>query len=522
MKLPVRFWIITLMILSLLLTTSVVFITEYYVNRDRLEQDALASNLANARKLSALTNDTFQSMQQTLKAQHENVINSWDNLSELNQLIENMASSNSNFNSLTIINADGTGRANYPELNLVGNRVDSDGVNTGIRLKEDFISDPYIGTNGKLMIIVSTALYKDGEYLGMLNGLVWLQESNFLSRLLDEEYGDTSTFAAVYDQNGRYIYHKNTEWIGTAAKSNQATEDLRNNISGSSLIADRTDTEFYAGYANVPVSNWSIISMTPVEDILAPAVQSTIRSIWTTLPFILLSLLSTVALIWFVTKPLNQLSRLDATKPLNELLRDIQTIPSYYREVENVKTMIHAFGMNQQVLVGELEALAITDPLTGLANRRRFQHLTELIKSNEEPFGFLVMDIDHFKQVNDTYGHLMGDQVLIDLSRVIQSVIPSNSLAFRLGGEEFGVVVQNSTPEGVFSLGETIRHAVERHEFTIPQQVTVSIGAGYLNCLACDLNTFYHEVDQQLYKAKEGGRNRTETVWIEKGEKHLS
>ena len=251
MKLPLKFLIILVTTVSLFVTLAVVFATEYYVNRQTLTESTLELNYSNAQKLSTLTNDTFILMRESLQANHANVLENWDDPEELTSILKTIQESNFNFNSVTIINDNGTGRANYPDIGLVGIYINTEGVKRGIEVKQDFISNPYIGTNSKLMLIISTALYQDGEYYGMLNGLVWLEEQNFLTRLLEQTYGDDSTLATVYDNEGHYIYHPRKEWIGSKVFENQATSDLAQDQAGKSIIEDRTGAVFYAGYDKV-------------------------------------------------------------------------------------------------------------------------------------------------------------------------------------------------------------------------------------------------------------------------------
>lgn len=522
MKLPLKFLIILVTTVSLLVTLAVVFATEYYVNRQTLTESTLELNYSNAQKLSTLTNDTFILMRESLQANHANVLENWDDPEELTSILKTIQESNFNFNSVTIINDNGTGRANYPDIGLVGIYVNTEGVRQGIELQQDFISNPYIGTNNKLMLIVSTALYQNGEYYGMLNGLVWLEEQNFLTRLLEQTYGDNSTVAAVYDNEGNYIYHPRKEWIGSKVYENQATIDLAQNQSGKNIIEDRTGAVFYAGYDKVEESDWGIISMTPEEIAIAPAELSAQRAIVISLPFILTAFLVLLGLILFITRPLNRLSQVDYSKPIHEVIRETQSIPSPYRESAALQQMILSFAQNQQRLLGELESLAITDPLTGLVNRRQYAHMLELIHENQEPFGLVILDIDHFKSINDSYGHLVGDQVLIKLGELMKSSMPAASLPVRLGGEEFAFVIQNTTEDEVVAFAERFRQEVEHTSFPAPQTITVSIGAGYFDCTQCDLETFFSDVDTQLYKAKANGRNRIERVSFINGIKEFS
>lgn len=522
MKMPLKVWIVIVTTISMLITLSVIFATEYYVNRQSLTEVTLQQNYAEARKMSALTNDTFVLIQDTLNAHHKQIVRNWDNPEALQEISKMISAANFNLNSVTIIEADGTGRANYPELNLVGRFVDTEGVIEGIKMQRDFISSPYVGTNGKLMLIVSTAIYDDGKYYGMLNGLVWLQEQNFLTRLLEQNFGDNHVFFAVYDSEGNYIYHPNEDWIGTKAHENQATLDLEEGKSGMGIIEDRLGNTFYAGYSGVPSSEWSIITMTPEEAALEPATLSTNRALLMVTPFVLIAFLLLLGLILFITRPLHRLSRVDYSKPISELVAETQELRAPYREAESIKQMILSFAQSQHKLMANLESIAITDPLTGLSNRRQFSHMVEMIKENEESFGFVLIDLDRFKSVNDTYGHLMGDQVLIKLAEVIKSLAPSASLPVRLGGEEFGILIQDTSSEGVIAFAERLRREIEHTEFPVPRKITASMGVGYLECNECDLNIFFNEVDRQLYKAKENGRNRIETVTFVNGVKQFS
>lgn len=513
---------ISLVTSSMLLILMVVFVTEYYVDRQNLVERALEENYANARKLSVLTNDIFLSMEDTLTAREQDIIDNWEDPEKLTNVLNSIQLSNANFNSVSLIDAEGVGRATYPDLGIIGKYVDSEGVRTGIKIKRDFISEPYMGANGKLMLIVSVAIYEEDTYLGMLSGLVWLREYNFLTRLLEETYGTDTVRVSVFDTSGKYIFHRNDEWIGTEVQENQATRDLSNNISGAGEIKDRTDTYFYAGYTNVPINNWSIISMTPKRDVLEPVEKSSIQAFLAVLPVFIGSMVLLVLLILFVTRPLNRIANIDYQQPLAEILEDTRQIKSPYEEVENVKEMIISFAESQQDLIERLELLAITDPLTGLSNRRHFNSMKRFIEENQEAFGYLIFDIDHFKKVNDTYGHVLGDQVLVRLAHIMRETMPETSLSARLGGEEFGVILQDTTPEETYETAEVLRKTIENENFPKVGRITVSVGAGYLDCKDYNTEKFLEEVDQQLYKAKEGGRNRTESLVIVRGQKTIS
>ena len=161
--------------------------------------------------------------------------------------------------------------------------------------------------------------------------------------------------------------------------------------------------------------------------------------------------------------------------------------------------------------------LATRDGLTGLINHRTLHEnlRTEKIRADRQKYniGVLMMDIDHFKNVNDTYGHPIGDVVIKGIAGAISGEIRKEiDIVARYGGEEFVVGLVDTTPEGMIETAERIRHAVMKLEFDVHQQdplrVTVSIGAFLVTPDFHDMKKAVTYADQALYKAKEGGRNQ--------------
>ncbi|HEY2033965.1 MAG TPA: PleD family two-component system response regulator [Rhizomicrobium sp.] len=161
--------------------------------------------------------------------------------------------------------------------------------------------------------------------------------------------------------------------------------------------------------------------------------------------------------------------------------------------------------------------MAITDQLTGLHNRRYMaRHLDSLIsnaqKSNK-PLSFLIMDIDHFKSVNDTHGHDIGDEVLREFSNRISANIRGIDLACRYGGEEFVVVMPDTDVEFAHTIAERLRKSVETNSIEISRvpnvlNITISIGIAVSQGEGDNAEKLLHRADQALYRAKRSGRNR--------------
>ena len=166
--------------------------------------------------------------------------------------------------------------------------------------------------------------------------------------------------------------------------------------------------------------------------------------------------------------------------------------------------------------VSALQRLCSTDALTGAWNRSHFERTVaaELERSVclQQPASLVLLDIDHFKRVNDTYGHQSGDLVLRELVSVTKKIIRSTDTLFRWGGEEFVVFAAAAGYRGAAALAEKIRHEVETHCFHIAGSVTVSLGVA--EHLAPELaETWFRRLDGALYRAKGNGRNR---VWVER------
>jgi len=169
-------------------------------------------------------------------------------------------------------------------------------------------------------------------------------------------------------------------------------------------------------------------------------------------------------------------------------------------------------------LIKELEELRqeiLSDPLTRIGNRRFFELNAEArlasYHTQQIPFGLLMFDIDHFKKVNDTYGHLVGDIALKMVAGTISGALRPLDTAARFGGEEFVVLVPNCNEEYLFVVGERIRILVETSWIDLEGgsrlKITIS-GGGAMVQPNDQVSTLVERADQRLYQSKESGRNR--------------
>ena len=172
------------------------------------------------------------------------------------------------------------------------------------------------------------------------------------------------------------------------------------------------------------------------------------------------------------------------------------------------------FVLHRSVLVKQLEELATKDQKTGLLNASTWREEADRELAGRSPFGVLMVDLDHFKRVNDTYGHLAGDAVLKAVAGAVRRAVRDYDSVGRFGGEEFVVLLPGLRNGDVLAIAERIRHAIAQLRVPLPESETVlstlsaSIGAATYPDAASGVDGLVHAADTALYRAKRGGRNR--------------
>ncbi len=167
------------------------------------------------------------------------------------------------------------------------------------------------------------------------------------------------------------------------------------------------------------------------------------------------------------------------------------------------------------LLYDETRELSITDGLTKLYNKRYFLEILEKeferAKRFKNALCLIVLDIDHFKSVNDTYGHLQGDSVLREIGGILVQSARKIDIIARYGGEEFVIIAPNTNMDDIHIIAERIRQATEDHDFEAekePIKLTVSLGVSTLREGTNDMLELIKKADDALYKAKSEGRNK--------------
>ena len=213
---------------------------------------------------------------------------------------------------------------------------------------------------------------------------------------------------------------------------------------------------------------------------------------------------------------------LKAVEPVGQLGRVIETLinkTEFMRaSSSSLREELHEARSELGELRNEFKRVrqeSLVDPLTGISNRRAFDLcLDEVAKThaeNQTPVCLLLLDVDHFKGINDRFGHVIGDAVLKWFAKVVRETVKGTDTVARYGGEEFAVLLPNTTLPGARIVAENIRKRVSDQKLRVGDhqigRVTCSIGVAAVNA-QCDGETWINNADGAMYRAKQGGRDR--------------
>lgn len=197
--------------------------------------------------------------------------------------------------------------------------------------------------------------------------------------------------------------------------------------------------------------------------------------------------------------------------------RDISEHKRFENELKQAKAATEALNRALAAANEQLSRMASTDRLTGLWNRRHFEEAVthEMIKADryQHPLSMLIFDIDHFKAVNDRYGHLAGDRVLVELSQIARQQTRDSDLLARWGGEEFVILMPETGPNDATTVAEKIRTTFASHRFPDLGTVTASFGIAAFR-FSESLDRWISRADGALYEAKQAGRNRVQLASV--------
>lgn len=369
-------------------------------------------------------------------------------------------------------------------------------------------------------IVVITQPIKDrsGKVIGVLSGVLDLQKMPF-SEQLDSLHTDIG-YLMLLSAEGVIIHHPDRKLILQKASTKL----------GALSAAVMTDNEGWhddltlnaepviVSHRQLQSADWKIVTVYPLQKALSPLEHARVRVIFAA------AVVATLAglLAWAITsrllKPLKTLHEQVAKfqeGEINPIVRaDIRVFNTARQdEFGMLSRTLYRIALRREQFEQELQRLATTDPLTGIHNRRSFDtHLGAAIARSsrtDKRLGVALLDIDKFKEINDTLGHGAGDEVLIELCKRLAAAVRQTDVVARLAGDEFVIIFENlAASSEAIRLGEKIGYAM-REPFYLssgPLEVSLSIGIAVTASSNATATDIMRAADAALYRVKESGR----------------
>ncbi|KWX70664.1 sensor domain-containing diguanylate cyclase [Paenibacillus jilunlii] len=502
-----------LVTLVVLLTSTIIMVGSYDSKKQSLMETTLHLNFSNADRMARTMDSLFQSIRGSL-AHNAQMLSNVEAMApeQVNHQLELMRYSSNYFNSIIVISKDGVVRNLEPSaIGTPGKHISSEAAKKALELKQPYISAPYMTKNtNRLIVFLSQPIFSnDGTYLGILGGTIYLQEDNVLSRIFgNNNVDELGSYYYIVDSGGHLLYHPDKRLFGKDISGNRVVQKLMKGQSGEQQVRSLNGKELLAGYSSVPESGWGIVVVSPT----GPISQELTRHIETIIAYSLIPFIILLSAVIFVAhrlaRPFVYLADL-VSKMGKEKIVLPPAKPHWSREADLLTKAVFLAVADIQKQTDQLTQEAATDTLTGLKNRRSLEYTLSQWMASGIPFSLIVLDVDRFKFVNDTYGHVTGDEVLKHVAGVIVSSLRPDDVCHRFGGEEFVILLARTRPAEAFNVAERVRRALEQRKGPIPTQVTVSQGIAHYPQHASEQAELLKKADQALYRAKSNGRNRT-------------
>ncbi|MNB88239.1 putative diguanylate cyclase YcdT [compost metagenome] len=500
--------------LSLLLTLTIAIISSTQTQKQSLMNNTLELNYSTAVQMSQTMDSLFESMQSSLSYAADTIGQSGGSIrdDELEFRLELVRNSSSYFNSLMVADQTGLVRSVSPKsIGTAGSYITSEEGLTALKSREPFISEVYTTPKTKRRIIlVSEPIFdRNGEYRGLIGGTVYLQDKNILNQIFGSQIKkDGTSYFYIVDSKGHLLYHPDKARIGMDISAVSVVQQLMKNHEGKGQYINLSGVDLLAGYAKIPSTNWGLVVVSPTQIIYDQLYRHVkLLLLYTSLPLLVLILI----VVWAahqLAKPFVVLANL--VQQFEEGGVELPERREHWnREADLLTRTVVGALRNFQRQNDQLSQEAKTDMLTGLSNRRTFEDTIQSWADQHIAFAILVLDIDRFKIINDTYGHQAGDLVLRQVAAIIREEVAPQDLSTRFGGEEFVVLLQGADGDEAYLKAEQIRLAVERASMPVEHTVTVSIGIAIYPLHASVPTELFHLADNALYRAKAEGRNRT-------------
>lgn len=512
-RLKLRQLILALTMLSILLAVISALVAGRRVHEELLIDSALEDHRAYASKLAEMTGVYFSGVKLYLAYSAPILVVNINDHARLANEAQRLYRDSNGLSSVYVVDERSVIRAVYPfRPKLLGVQLDTVGSRESLQSKRPLVTAPYRSANGDLVVAITQPLFDSrGIYRGYVGGNIYLQHANILHRLIGQHVFHNGSYLYVVDAQRRLIYHPQTQRIGTAVVGNPVIDAVVAGHAGSMRVTNSQKVSMLAGYAPVAETEWGIVAQRPEAATVAKIDTLTLSTLLLALPL----LLAIIAVVWllasWISRPLSRLANAVNRPDGRTAVETIRQVSAQYFEAAQLKQSLLAGLTTLDNLIDRLSHESLTDPLTGLKNRRGMATALELLQAQVHPVAVVSLDVDHFKRINDRFGHDVGDRTLAELALLIQQHARERDVTCRLGGEEFAIFMLDTDERGAFQMAERLRRAIEAHDFPTVGHVTVSLGISGKPAEQNDMGQTLKQADEALYVAKAEGRNRTIT-----------
>lgn len=510
-RLNLRQLILLLSVSAALLILVNTFYTSHKTQRALLIEHTLKANQAYASKIADGANNFLLSAQQQLAYAAKDVLKAQQDPQQLHDIVQRLKQQSDSFNTVLIVDAQGIALAiTQPGQEFLGEKMHNEGAAQALQERRPLLSKPYISVTGGLVVFLTHPVFDgQGVYQGFVGGAIYLHKESLLYQLLGQHYHTDDSYSYVIDSDGRLIYHRDRARIGETVVSNSVIDKVIKKQTGSQLLVNSAGLQMLAGYAPVPSAEWGVVTQRSLKSTLEVMDHQMLAVAKYSFPFFIV----VIWLVWlisrWISKPLWQLARSAEYLDEPDANAKITDIAVWYFEASQMKrAMLRGLvGFNKKM--GQLNLENITDPLTGLVNRRGMEAFLADLEEDQQSFSVLMADIDHFKAVNDKFGHAAGDKALQFFAQHMLDTSRPNDLVCRVGGEEFMIILPRTELSVAYKVAERLRERIAVDICpSIGVPVTLSIGVAHWPCGAQSVSEVIKNADQALYAAKQAGRNQ--------------
>lgn len=502
--------ILILTVSSILITLGNSYYAIYHVQKNLLIESTLSSNQRYAEKVAESANRMLQSAQHLVGYSAAQVADNINNPNFLVAEVQRLIGQSDLFNSAVIVNQEAQIVAVAPESLHLNGYVLPESARQAFNAQRAMISDPFHSVTGNTLVSVSYPIVgASGDYLGYVSGTIYLNKEGALSHLLRNQIFSDESYLYVVDRRGELLFHMDPKRIGENVGQMFLVQQSLTGQSGHARGINSLGIDMLAGFAPIEESGWGLVVQRPTLLVMADLDQKLAPVFWRTFPIVVLTLFFVWLITLWITRPLRQLAKNVGQLDHLDAYESIISVKAWYYEAAQLKvSMLRGLGLFNE-RIHKLDDVSQKDPLTQLLNRRGMQRALDQFELNDTPFSVLALDIDHFKRVNDQYGHDVGDLVIKELANVMLETAGAYDVVCRVGGEEFLMFLPQTTLERASAIADSLCAHIACAEMPKVSRITVSIGVSHsVHPVTPErIDMTLKQADLALYRAKDAGRN---------------